>query len=97
MAQTRLIEPLAQHDNRDSVAIVHAASYVPAMTNRRPSRNIELTMESPCVKICVMDEITGLCTGCGRTRGEIAMWSSTTDSERRRIMAELASRQRPEQ
>ncbi len=49
-------------------------------------------MESPCVNICVMDEALGQCTGCGRTRREIAMWSSITGEERRRIMAELPHR-----
>lgn len=29
---------------------------------------------SPCVKVCVMDPITGWCIGCGRTIDEIAGW-----------------------
>ena len=49
-------------------------------------------IESPCVNICVMDEALGQCTGCGRTRREIALWSSITSEERRRIMAELPHR-----
>ncbi|MEQ1670572.1 MAG: DUF1289 domain-containing protein [Hyphomicrobium sp.] len=52
-------------------------------------------MESPCVKICVIDDATGLCTGCLRTRGEIAVWSSITSAERRRIMSELPLRPKP--
>lgn len=49
-------------------------------------------MESPCVDICTMDPVTGLCRGCARTLDEIAAWSSLGDSERRRIMAELPKR-----
>ena len=49
-------------------------------------------MESPCIKICVIDEQSGLCTGCGRTRGEIAVWSSITSADRRRIMTDLPAR-----
>lgn len=64
-----------------------------------PSANSRLTsepaMESPCVKICVIDDATGLCTGCLRTRGEIAVWSSITSAERRRIMSELPLRPKP--
>ena len=52
-------------------------------------------MESPCLKICVMDEQTGLCSGCGRSRAEIALWTSYTDAERRRIMDELHKRLTP--
>jgi uncharacterized protein len=49
-------------------------------------------METPCIKVCVIDERSGLCTGCGRTRREIAGWSSMTAKERRRTMAELPAR-----
>jgi uncharacterized protein len=49
-------------------------------------------METPCVKICVINESTGLCSGCGRSRHEIGGWTSFTNAERRRIMAELPER-----
>lgn len=51
-------------------------------------------MESPCIKICKIDETTGLCEGCLRSRREIAIWSSISDTERRRIMGELKVRRR---
>ena len=49
-------------------------------------------METPCIKVCVIDPVDGLCQGCLRSRHEIARWSSYSDAERRRIMAELKSR-----
>jgi len=49
-------------------------------------------MESPCVKICVIDPANGLCQGCRRYRHEIARWSSYSDTERRAIMQELENR-----
>lgn len=49
-------------------------------------------IETPCIKVCVIDAADGLCTGCLRSRDEIAMWSSISRSERRRIMAELPTR-----
>lgn len=49
-------------------------------------------MDSPCVDICTMDPVTGLCAGCARTLTEIATWSQMGDLERRRIMAELPAR-----
>ena len=52
-------------------------------------------MESPCVKICSVDPTTKRCTGCLRTLEEIARWSSMTDAQRKRIMAELPSRKVP--
>ncbi|HWY61000.1 MAG TPA: DUF1289 domain-containing protein [Rhizomicrobium sp.] len=49
-------------------------------------------METPCIKICVFDPISGRCSGCGRTLDEIADWANFSDAERRCIMAELPER-----
>ena len=49
-------------------------------------------METPCIKVCVIDQKVGRCEGCGRTLGEIAGWPSMTAAERRRIMLELPAR-----
>jgi predicted Fe-S protein YdhL (DUF1289 family) len=49
-------------------------------------------MKSPCVNVCQMDPERGLCIGCARTLDEIARWSTLTDEERDRIMAELPER-----
>ncbi len=49
-------------------------------------------VETPCVKVCVLDPETGFCIGCGRTRAEIARWLSMTAAERRAIMEGLAER-----
>lgn len=49
-------------------------------------------MDSPCILVCSIDDTTGLCFGCGRTRGEIASWMSYTDEERRVLMDILPAR-----
>ena len=49
-------------------------------------------METPCIKICVLDPASGLCSGCGRSLDEIADWGRFSDAERRRIMGELPER-----
>lgn len=49
-------------------------------------------IESPCVKVCVVDPRTGLCLGCRRTVEEIAGWSAMTPAARRAVMAELPGR-----
>jgi predicted Fe-S protein YdhL (DUF1289 family) len=46
------------------------------------------------VKICVLDPLSGLCIGCGRTSEEIAAWASLSEPARLDIMAGLASRLR---
>ena len=50
------------------------------------------SLDTPCINICLLDEETGLCLGCGRSIREIAGWTSMSDAERRAVMAELPAR-----
>jgi predicted Fe-S protein YdhL (DUF1289 family) len=49
-------------------------------------------IESPCIKVCVLDPGSEHCVGCGRSLAEIAGWTAFAPEERRRIMAELPAR-----
>jgi len=49
-------------------------------------------LETPCVNVCLLDEKSGLCAGCGRSGDEIARWVEMTPDERRDIMATLPER-----
>lgn len=53
-----------------------------------------MTIETPCQQICVIDPVTELCIGCGRTRAELAGWIGMTPAERRTVMASLPDRLR---
>lgn len=59
----------------------------------RPMNGSEIKISSPCIQVCQLDD-EGICTGCQRTRGEIARWMQMNENERRQIMATLASRGR---
>jgi hypothetical protein len=48
-------------------------------------------LESPCIKVCILDRQRGICVGCGRSLAEIASWSRMSDAERRSIMMRLAA------
>ena len=47
---------------------------------------------SPCVRVCAVDGMTGLCVGCGRTLKEIGGWTGFSDAERAAIMQALPDR-----
>jgi predicted Fe-S protein YdhL (DUF1289 family) len=47
---------------------------------------------TPCVKICVVDPVSGLCIGCGRSPGEIAAWRELSAYRRAEIMSGLEAR-----
>lgn len=48
---------------------------------------------TPCIKVCQLDRLD-YCTGCSRSRSEIAQWSRSSDAERRRIVAAASLRRR---
>lgn len=47
---------------------------------------------TPCKNVCVLDQISGLCRGCGRSGAEIAGWLGMSNADRARIMALLPGR-----
>lgn len=49
-------------------------------------------IQSPCVKICVIQPETRLCTGCLRSLDEIARWSGMSQEQRQSVMDDLPSR-----
>ena len=52
----------------------------------------EPAIETPCVKICVVDPASRTCTGCYRTLAEIGGWIRMTPAERRAVMDDLPGR-----
>ena len=52
----------------------------------------EMSKETPCIAVCMMDPRTSLCFGCGRTLPEIARWHRMESAERLALMAQLPAR-----
>jgi len=52
----------------------------------------EAATESPCIRDCRIDEVTGYCVGCLRTLREISYWASYAPVERRRVMTLIDTR-----
>jgi uncharacterized protein len=51
-------------------------------------------ISTPCVRVCVVDPLSELCIGCGRTVAEIAAWPELSEAERGDIIAKLDERMR---
>ena len=49
-------------------------------------------MLSPCISVCRMNAVTGLCEGCFRTRDEIAVWGNSGDDAKRATWARIEVR-----
>jgi predicted Fe-S protein YdhL (DUF1289 family) len=59
---------------------------------RASARRLMTDIETPCNKVCVVDPVSALCIGCGRSLSEIAGWIGFGAGEHTRIMAELPGR-----
>ncbi|HSR73095.1 MAG TPA: DUF1289 domain-containing protein [Kiloniellales bacterium] len=53
-------------------------------------------MPSPCVEICQIDRVSGLCIGCRRTLREIGEWPTLSAEDKRALLAELERREPPD-
>jgi len=51
-----------------------------------------MNTDSPCIKVCVVDPVSGHCIGCGRSRSEIASWLQLSAPERAAVNAALPQR-----
>jgi uncharacterized protein len=47
---------------------------------------------SPCISVCTIDPVSGLCAGCYRTLDEIASWIDLDDGAKRALIAVLPAR-----
>lgn len=49
-------------------------------------------IESPCIKVCQLNEAKTLCIGCYRTVEEIGEWRFATDQRQLKIIENAAAR-----
>lgn len=53
-----------------------------------------MPVPSPCIHVCVIDPLSGLCEGCGRSLAEIGRWAAMSDKDQRKTLKLLAPRLR---
>ena len=52
-------------------------------------------ISTPCVKVCKIEPVSGICIGCRRTMAEIGAWSRLSEPQRLEIMRQLRFRPPP--
>lgn len=57
------------------------------------SENTQLEIKSPCISVCAIDDLSGLCQGCYRTVDEIKGWWDMSQDEQTDLLATLEERQ----
>ena len=58
-------------------------------STKQPSAS---NLRSPCISVCQMDPVDGVCVGCHRTRIEIAAWGSMCESDQLKLLDILSER-----
>jgi hypothetical protein len=53
---------------------------------------VSAPISTPCINVCVIDPLSALCVGCGRTADEIAAWMTMSEAERLALMGALGQR-----
>ena len=53
-----------------------------------PTERVVAAVESPCIKVCVLDD-QQVCIGCQRTLDEIVAWESLSDDARLLVLERL--------
>jgi uncharacterized protein len=53
----------------------------------------EQEIQSPCVGVCAMDDLSGLCQGCFRTLDEIQAWWDLDNAGKQAIVEEASKRE----
>ena len=61
---------------------------------REAGQASRVTIASPCIRICTLDEGGELCLGCLRTIEEIGLWSQMADTARSQVLELVAVRRR---
>lgn len=49
-------------------------------------------IETPCIKVCIVEPTSSLCIGCGRTLQEIGAWAGLSPPRRKEVMSALPAR-----
>ncbi|HEY0562951.1 MAG TPA: DUF1289 domain-containing protein [Methylophilus sp.] len=53
----------------------------------------EQEIQSPCIGVCSMDDLTGFCQGCYRTMQEIQQWWDLDSTSKQAVVALASARE----
>ena len=56
-------------------------------------KQVDKTVDSPCIKVCTYDEEEGFCIGCYRTKQELQDWLIMTREQKLETLKKIEERQ----
>lgn len=52
----------------------------------------EVLVDSPCISVCAVDDVTGFCVGCYRTLEEIQGWWDLENADKQIVVDQAKAR-----
>ena len=56
-------------------------------------KQVDKTVDSPCIQVCTYDEEEEFCIGCYRTKEELQDWLIMTRQQKLEVLKKIAERQ----
>jgi predicted Fe-S protein YdhL (DUF1289 family) len=53
----------------------------------------DLDIQSPCIGVCIMNDLSGLCQGCYRTMDEIQQWWDLDSHQKKEVLHKATERE----
>ena len=57
------------------------------------NKQVDKTVDSPCIKVCTYDEEKEFCIGCYRTKQELQDWLIMTRAQKLKTLKKIEERQ----
>ena len=57
------------------------------------ANNLQQEVKSPCIGICAINDMNGLCQGCYRTIDEIKGWWDMSQADQQNLLSTIAERE----
>lgn len=71
---------------------MHQEKSAKPIKRERGVPNIERTIPSPCISVCLLDDTDSFCIGCYRTVDELRDWCIMTAEQKIKVLEELKTR-----
>ena len=80
-------------DGKKKIKFMHQPISTKPIKRQRGTPNIDRTIPSPCVSLCLLDETDTFCIGCYRTIDELRDWCIMDAEQKTKVLEEIKTRQ----
>ncbi len=79
-------------DGKKKIDFMDRPTPTKPIKRRRGTPNIDQTIPSPCISLCLLDETDSFCIECLRTIAELRDWCIMNAEQKTKVLEELKTR-----